>query len=345
MGLQARVAGAWRVVPTDNSRLLYLRVGGVWKPILDFWSRDQSAWHHDPSYSPQMPTPTNFRNNGTPTTTHDRVQVAWDYSGLLPPDNFWVLIMDQNGNGLRWDQAPGGANRTWTATGLATNTYYQLAVMARYAGRPDTPLTPNMHWYTGYASYVVNDVPVYGWGGEFEAMPSTYSQSSAAVGDYNTWGFQKAIDGNFSTYWNSDVVDPNVDSYQGEGFRLWVPGGNYLLNGVRLWNLGAHTVWYGVSLNGGSNWQGGSTPYFGKYGFLVHGYNVGVANVGSPGDVRSGQYQTNGQNAVVDCLLQVPAYDGYNWRIGVIEVRLLLQQWVQTGWGPRTVPEAASGNW
>jgi hypothetical protein len=199
-----------------------------------------------------------------------------------------------------------------------------------------------LNWAIGADSYVVYDQPVYGWGGEQEVMPSNYSVSSAANNDFGSWGGQKMVDGNFSSYWNSDVVNPSLDSNQGEGWRIWVPGGNYLLNGVRLWNWASHTVWYGVSLNGGSNWQGGSVPYTGKYGFLVHGYNTGASGINS-GDVRSGQYQTNGLPVVVDCLLQVPGYDGWNYRIGTIEVRLLMQQWVQTGWGPRTVAAVNSG--
>jgi hypothetical protein len=197
----------------------------------------------------------------------------------------------------------------------------------------------------GQDSYVVNDVPVYGWGSEAEYVPANYSVSSAANNDFGSWGGQKLVDGNFGSYWNSTVVTEPLDASQGEGFRLWVPGGNLLLNGVRLWNLNPHTVWYGVSLDGGSTWQGGNAPYSGKYGFLVHGYNAGVAGVYRPGDIRSGQYQTNGLNAIVDCLLQVPASDGWDLRIATIEARLLMQPWVQTGWGPRTVPAIASGSY
>jgi hypothetical protein len=121
MGLYVRQAGVWRTSPQDNSRLLYIRVGGVWKPILDYWIRDQSAWHKAPGYSPQLATPANLRNNGTAGGTHDAVSLAWDYTGVLPPTDFVVQIRDQNGNPLRNDVVAGTA-RTWTAGGLASNT-------------------------------------------------------------------------------------------------------------------------------------------------------------------------------------------------------------------------------
>jgi hypothetical protein len=284
--------------------------------------------------------------NPADPNNHSSISVARDWNqpaGGLPVGSFHIVLTNEGGGWLRED-FPAAGTRTYTFSNLSQNTRYRVYIAARYAGggRPDTAFVGPLNWSVGADAYTVNDVPIYGWGGEQEVMPYTYSQSSAANGDYNTWGFQKALDGNFGTYWNSDIVSPTLDANQGEGYRLWVPGNNFLLNGVRLWNLNPHTVWYGVYLNGA--WQGGLQPYTGKYSFLVHGYNVGVSGVGS-GDVRSGQYQTQGTGAYVDCLLQVPASDGYNLRIATIEARLLCQEWTQTGWGPRTVPAVNSGSY
>lgn len=340
MTVSVRQAGAWRTVPLTG-RLQYLRIGGAWKPILDMWFRDKGQWVKEGGYSPQLAVPTNLRMNPADVNNHNTIPVAWDYNGLLPPDDFHVVVTNEGGSWL-WEGAAASGARSMTLGAFGQNARYRVYVAARRAGRPDTGWAGPLNWALGKDSYVTNDVPVYGWGGEQEVMPSTYSQSSAANNDYGTWGFQKAQDGNFSSYWNSDIADPSLNANQGEGFRLWVPGNNYLLNGVRLWNLNYYTVWYGVNLNG--NWQGGQAPYYGKYGFLVHGYNAGFNNIFN-GDVRSGQYQTQGTGAYVDLLLQNPSYDGYNYRFGVVEARLLCQEWIQTGWGPRTVAAVNSAYW
>ena len=52
-----------------------------------------------------------------------------------------------------------------------------------------------------------------------------------------------------------------------------------------------------------------------------------------------------GVTAFVAGLQQVAYYDGYNYRMEAIEVRLLVQRWIQTGWGPRTVPAVNSASY
>jgi hypothetical protein len=119
------------------------------------------------------------------------------------------------------------------------------------------------------------------------------------------------------------------------------PAGHYLFTGVRLWNPNSHTCWVGVNTAGG--WQGGLQPYVGKYA----PWRINYASVGGPGtayDVRAGNYVTDaGGGVTVAGLMQNPASDGYNPRIAVLEVRLLLQSWTLIRYDPRTVPAVNSG--
>jgi hypothetical protein len=304
------------------------------------------GWHKITAYSaPNLAAPTNLRMNPADPNNHSTFPVAWDWSqpanGLTP--NFHVVLTNEAGSWLQ-DYVVGNATRTYTFSGLSQNTRYRAYVCATYpgGGRPDTAFIGPLNWAIGADAYTVNDVPVYGWGGEFEYLPPYYyTYSSAANGDNSTWGFGKAIDNNFSSYWNSDIVsEANGDANQGEGWMVQPPAGNYLFNGIRLWNFNPTTCWLGVSLNG--NWQGGLTPYVGKYAGWRIPYVAGVGPQNNF-DVRSPtQYNTNGVTTFIAGLMQNPGYDGYNWRITLVELRLLLQQWVQTGWGPRTVPAVNS---
>src|SRR3954463_14085079 len=102
-------AGAWRTVPLN--RLQYLRIGGAWRPILDMWFRDQGQWIKEGGYSPQLAVPTNLRMNPADVNNHNTIPVAWDYNGLLPPDDFHVVLTNEAGNWL-WEGAVAAGART-----------------------------------------------------------------------------------------------------------------------------------------------------------------------------------------------------------------------------------------
>jgi hypothetical protein len=72
------------------------------------------------------------------------------------------------------------------------------------------------------------------------------------------------------------------------------------------------------------------------------GVDQGAA--GTNPTIRPGNYQTN-SGIFVAGLMQVPGYDGYNWRMEMIELRLLLMQWTLVAYNPRTVAAVNSGPW
>jgi hypothetical protein len=341
--IYVRQSGAWQKFPTvpQGGRLLYFRINGQWKPILDVWVRNQGAWHKEPEYSAVLPAPTNLRMSTADVNNHTTIPVAWDYSGVLPPDDFHVVLTDEAGSWL-WEGSAASGARSMTLGPFGQNKRYRVYIAARKAGRPDTAWAGPLNWFLGQDAYTAYDVPVYDWANEFEYIPPIVNYSSAANGDGATWGFQKALDGNFSSYWNTDIVsEPNGNGNQGEGWMVQAPSGHYLFTGVRLWNLNSHTCWVGVNTAGG--WQGGLQPYVGKYA----PWRINYAAVGGPGtayDVRAGNYVTDaGGGVTVAGLMQNPASDGYNPRIAVLEVRLLLQSWTLIRYDPRTVPAVNSG--
>jgi hypothetical protein len=319
-----------------------------------------SIWHKVADYSaPGMTAPTNLRmypdapsNYGA----HSSFQVAWDWTlptnGLNVGD-FQVVLTDSAGNWYPgYPVSVAAGSRTYNFTGLNQNTQYQAYVKARYAsgGRADSAWAGPLRWKTGADSYVVYDIPVYDWRNEFEYTPPYYyTYTSAALGDGSTWGFGKAIDGNFSSYWNSDVVTEPLGSTQGEGWMVQAPsvdgnGNSYLFTGIRAWTINPHTWWIGIYYN--NAWQGGNTVYNGKYTSFRVPYAVGVDQgaAGTNPTIRPGNYQTN-SGIFVAGLMQVPGYDGYNWRMEMIELRLLLMQWTLVAYNPRTVAAVNSGPW
>jgi len=343
--VSVRAAGAWRTVVLDGTRLQYVRVGGVWKPILDFWFRDHGVWVHETPYSPVLAGVSNLRMNPADVNNHSSIPVAWDANvpaGQLPADNYHVVLTDEGGSWLS-DQSTTGT--TFTFGSLTQDKRYRVYVAARRNGRPDQAWVGPLNWYLGKDaySYVVND-PVYGWGSDFEWNPgSVYSSTSAANGDYGTWGGQKSVDNNFSTFWNSEIVnEPNGDATQGEGLQYQCAlGGGYRISGCRIWPYFNQTMW--IAFFAGGGWQGSLYPYSGKYSYWVVPYVNGYGPTSNMTEFRLDQYnvQTGDTNLFIKVLMQNPYYDGYNWRQAIVEFRFLLQQWIQTGTTPRTVNVAA----
>src|SRR5262245_17079191 len=115
MTTSVRAAGAWRTVVLSN-RLQYLRVGGVWKPILDYWYRVGGAWVKESGYSPTLAAPTNLRMNPADANNHSTIPVAWDYNvaaGQLSANDFYIVLTDEAGNWLQYGPIA-NSYRSWS---------------------------------------------------------------------------------------------------------------------------------------------------------------------------------------------------------------------------------------
>lgn len=336
MGLQLRTGGAWRVAPMDNSRVHYLRVNGTWKPILDMWVRDQGAWHKDPTYSAVLQPPTNIRMNPGDANNHSTIPVAWDWSGVMTPDDFELVLTNEGGQWLQ-DLAIPSNQRTYTFTGLSTNTRYRVYVRARHSGRAETAWSGPLNWGLGADAYNTQDVPVYGWANEFRWAPTRSwlgYVSSEAVG----WPADWALDNNFDSRWVSNNATEPLGDQQGEGMRIRPPyWGHYLVVGVYIYSYGYTATWLGA-YNANTGWQGPHQPYFGKYAALRHTY------VGAGGGPSSYSYEVRGLAFVsddpdpwIEVLFQHYTLDA-GPGISIWEVQLILQEWTRIRWDVRTVP-------
>jgi fibronectin type III domain protein len=338
MGIQVRQTAAWHTIPT--TRVMWVRMGAKWQPVLDLWIRDQGAWHKEPTYSPQLAVPTNLRMNPASSTNHSTIPVAWDYTGVLPPDSYRVVLTNEAGATV---QDKSSTTTSYTFTGLTQDTRYKVKVSARCGGRADTAFTPSLNWYLGKDAYT-HSVSSTAWGSPYSWKPASYAWAGSWDADHPP---NLAIDGSFGTQWLS-LPDADTGGYQGDGIRFRFPTGHHQLLGCQAWLPtygGGHTVWYGV-YQGGS-WKGGQNVYVGSLTPLVHLYLGGQNSAPSgsyelvnmytggpaPGQGSTGTYITDAtSDGSVDLLFQSPVtYTGWTGlRYGAWEIRLVLTDWVTT---------------
>ena len=325
MGLAVRAGGSWHVVNTNQ--LQYVKIGGNWKPMLQLWVKGSSvdptdhSWHREPGINVGLGQPGNVRNAAPDANNHSNVPLAWDYSNPLTPRVFTVGTFDQNGNALRYEDVP-GTSRSWTVAGLAQNTYYQFAVVAKYDGQPDVWSSPNLRWYIGQDPQPYQ-VAVYGWAGDWWWIPDAVTVTSTQSG----FPSSSIVDNNDGTYWMSVAANEAFGPTQGEGIERFWPGSGWRINGVRVKTPIAHDVWVGCYHNGG--WEGGQYPYNGKYQYWRHYYITGISNT-TWTEPSLGPWETAGASdgAIHVLLNRAQQYGGWPGpRLGCTDFAMRLQSW------------------
>lgn len=361
MPVYVRNTGTWRQSPTDNTRTMWVRGTAVWHQALDVWVRDQGAWHKEPGYSAVFNQPTNLRMNPADANNHSSIPVAWDWSGVLLPDDFQLVLTNEAGGWLQ-NLSIAADQRSYTFTSLSTNTRYRVYIRARRSGRTDdnTAFLGPLNWFVGADSYDAHNGPVYGWSSN-EVWYSPYSGYSWASSEQVGWPATAAIDGSDSTRWITADVPGAPSAAQGEGIRFYLPavhGTPRLFTGVHIYSNGYTYCWLSFWMNGA--WQGSVYPYSGKYTPLNHAY-LGAAGGDASSSGSSGYYYyvrngeafngawdistyTGSTPPFVDCLFQHNTPGQAN--IEIWEIKALLYDWVVVANNASNIIAAVnSGSW
>ena len=367
MPVYVRDAGTWKQFPTTpaNTRLLWVRAPpvGEWKAASALFVRDADVWKQEPEYVGLPVAPTNFRVTSV-STDYGGVTFEWDYTGLVAPAEFRIYIYDYGSSSANtpmmemYVEDPGarsfryncGPSQYVSATLAAVSITGSTIFFGGAATNPGKGVAPK--WKTGASSYVVNDVPIYGWGPTFEHIPALSFASSQFDASHTG---QHSRDNNTGTQWISvgHGTSGTVNDWEGCAYKMPYTS-HCLYVGLRvIQGNGPCYVSHGVFHNG--TWKGSINHAMAVppvFSFLDHNY-ISYYNVAMDQYLYEGGYVTDGGSSPSGNLVAVtlgtnvtthPSI-GMGYFASIKEVRMLLQNWVVTSYGPRTVAAVPSGAW
>lgn len=373
MPVHVRDAGTWQQFPTvpTDTRHLWVRDGGEWKAVQMLYVRDAGIWKKETEYLGIPAAPTNFRVTSA-TNDYNGITFEWDYNGEVEPHHFEVYIYDYGPNpadppdleiwgddgGSRMFRYNSGQSRYVSANLAAvgiSEAEPALGAMRFFGGGTTDPgegVAPR--WKTGAAAYTIYDVPIYGWGPTFEHIPVLAYQSSQYTAS-NTG--QQSRDNNTGTQWISVGHSTSGTANDWEGCAYRMPYTSHCLYvGMRVIQGNgpcylSHGVYHNGSWKGSINHSMNVPPVLGG-GLMDHNY-LGYYTVAMDQYLYEGGYATDGGSSPSGNLVMVtlgpnvtthPSI-GMGYFASIKEVRMLLQNWVVTGYGPRSVAAVPSGTW
>lgn len=359
MPIHVRDAATWKQFPTTppGTRLLWFRDQGVWKAPSYVWVRDAGVWKQEAEYVGKSTPATNLRITSA-SNDFSGISVAWDApTSGAPPSRYQVVLEDSGGG---WLQSPfvSAPTTTYRFGSVNQSTQYQV-----YVGVEETPggamlWTGPAKWYVGRAAYDIQDVPIYGWGQDWEWTPNaiTWDPGNSEPSHPPTKAIDNSWDAATQSFWLSRANpygSGQPRSY--EGFEVQAPyWAKHRLTGVHLWTPNPITLWWSAWRGG---WQGSIAGPTTDYGPLNHPWvSTSFSAVSEWNTQGSVAWVTDGSEGgggvvVTAVSIMVGANLVYNswgysgFRGGIVEVRLCLQNWYVTGYGWRTVPQDNSRSW